>query len=242
MKTLLLDKTILITGATSGIGHAVTILCAKVGADVIATGRDEARLSKAYDEISKFKYPWSRADLTNDSDTEVLVDSIPVLDGLVFCAGKIHTAPAKFNSITAVTQLFEINTFSYINLIRKLLKKRKLKENASIIYISSVASLKPYKGNSLYSATKGAINSFSRIIALELAQKKIRVNCILPGIIRTKSHSNFSEEEMTAQEQKIPLGFGKTEDIANMCVFLLSDYARWITGTDIIVDGGQSIS
>ena len=142
----------------------------------------------------------------------------------------------------SVEEVFKTNTFSNITLLQYLFRHNKIKKGASVIFISSVASIKPYKGNSLYSASKGALNSFAKVMALECGVKRIRVNCIHPGIIRTKPVSNFSEEEMAKQAASIPLGFGVPDDIAYGCIYLLSDAAKWITGTELIIDGGQSIS
>jgi NAD(P)-dependent dehydrogenase (short-subunit alcohol dehydrogenase family) len=125
-----------------------------------------------------------------------------------------------------------------------MLRMKKISKGGSIVFISSVASIRPYKGNSLYSATKGAINSFSKVLATELGAKKIRVNCIHPGIVCRDE--GVREGALTVEQQreemaKFPLGMGETDDIAYAVVYLLSNVSKWITGIDLIVDGGQSL-
>lgn len=242
IENILFNKSIMITGASSGIGKGIATMCDSEAGRIILTGRSVERLNLTLSQMKGEGNVCIPCDLTKKEELVALVEQLPKLDGLVLCAGQTHTSPAKFNNEIAVWQLFETNILSSMHLIRLLLQKKKLNNGASIVFISSLASIKPYVGNSLYSATKGAVNSFSKVLALELAPKRIRVNCVLPGIIRTKEVSVFTEDEMRQQEEKIPLGFGKVVDIANACVYLLSDYANWITGTEIVIDGGQSLS
>ena len=172
------------------------------------------------------------------------MDSLPTLDGVVLCAAIFDTTVVRHIREEKVQQMFNTNTFSNILLVQQLLKKKKINPLGSIIFISSVASYRPYKGNALYSATKGAVNSFSKVTALELSAQKIRVNCLHPGIVKRYTglrEGAISIEDQKKEESRIPLGFGSPDDIAYAAVFLLSDGARWITGTDLIVDGGQSI-
>ena len=239
---LLNAKTILVTGASSGIGKQIALRCSEAGCSPVIIGRNEDRLNHVYQALegsNKLKFI---CDLSDEKEITALVSSLPQLDGIVLCAGMVKTFPVKHNLRASVEEVFKTNTFSNITLLQCLLRQNKINRDASVVFISSVASLKPYKGNSLYSASKGAINSFAKVMALEYGTKNIRVNCIHPGIIRTKSESNFSEEEMTKQAAMIPLGFGTPDDIAYGCIYLLSDAGRWITGTDLIIDGGQAIS
>lgn len=235
-------KTILVTGASSGIGKGVAIKCAEAGGRMIITGRDNDRLSEVCDSLVGNENMQLICDLSKEELIIDFVKQLPLLDGVVLCAGMVKTLPVKYNSFAKTEEIFMINVFSNITLIKHLFNEGKINKGASIVFISSLASIKPYKGNSLYSATKGAINSFARVMALEYGNKGIRVNSILPGIIRTKPVSNFSEEEMSKVESSIPLGFGRTDDVAYGCVYLLSDAGKWITGIELIIDGGQSIS
>lgn len=241
-ENVLSNKRILVTGASSGIGRAIALECASEKGDVVIVGRNEERLYDTLHNMKGTKNIAKISDLTDFDSLDSFVKELPELDGMVLCAGLTHTAPVKYNDPESVAKVFGTNILSYIHLIRLLVKYKKINAGASIIFISSLASKKPYVGNSLYSSTKGALNSYAKVLALELASKKIRVNSILPGIIRTKEISAFSDEEMTEQEKKIPFGYGKVTDIANACVFLLSDYACWITGTEMTVDGGQSLN
>ena len=159
-------------------------------------------------------------------------------------AAIFDTTVARHLKLDKMRLMFNTNTFANIALIQALLKYKKLKAGSSVVFISSVASTRPYKGNALYSATKGAINSFSKVLAVELGVQKIRVNCIHPGIVRTNANPQdwaVTKEELSAEEARYPLGFGNPDDIAYAAVYLLSDVAKWITGSDMIVDGGQSI-
>ena len=243
------EKTVLVTGASSGIGKQIALRCSEAGSFTVVTGRNNDRLNDVFQSLSSEKKQQLICDLSDEMEIVDLVSSLPALDGIVLCAGMTKTAPVKHNSRSSVEELFKANTFSNITLIQHLLRQNKIKKGASVVFISSMASLKPYKGNSLYSASKGAINSFAKVMALEYGPKNIRVNCIQPGIIRAESVSIsskpvniFSEEEMAKQSAMIPLGFGTPDDIAFGCIYLLSEASKWITGIDLIIDGGQLIS
>lgn len=239
------SKTILVTGASSGIGKCIAIRCSEMGANVIVTGRNEERLSDTITQLScegthtSIIWDLSKHDTIND-----FVSQLPELDGVVMDAAIFDTTVVRHLKQEKMHTMFNTNTFANIVLVQSLLKQRKLKKNSSVVFISSVASTRPYKGNALYSATKGAINSFSKVLAVELGAQQIRVNCIHPGIVRTKQDPKdwaVTKEELSAEEARYPLGFGEPNDIAYAAIYLLSDVAKWITGSDLIVDGGQSI-
>lgn len=236
-------KFILVTGASSGIGRATAIECSKMGAKVIITGRNEERLRETYSRLEGADNISIVFDITNGDELKTFCSEIPPLDGIVMCAGITKTLPVKFNTRTNIEEVFNTNTFSNIALIGELLKQKCITNNASIIFISSVASYRPYKGNSLYSASKGALNSYAKVLAVELASRKIRVNIIMPGIVKTKmlDEQVFSDEELILENDRIPLGFGVAADIACGCLYLLSNASKWITGTEFVIDGGQSI-
>ena len=216
-----------------------------MGANVVVTGRNEERLECTFSELDSNnnhqKIAW---DLSETDTVKDFVSQLPELDGIVMDAAIFDTTVARHLKLDKMRSLFNTNTFANIALIQALLKQKKLKNGASVVFISSVASTRPYKGNALYSATKGAINSFSKVLALELGAQKIRVNCIHPGIVRANTAPKdwaVTKEEMLAEEARYPLGFGEADDIAYAAVYLLSDVAKWVTGSDMIVDGGQSI-
>ena len=234
-------KNILITGASSGLGRSIAIECSKMGASIVITGRHEERLQNTYDKLTSSGNYQFICDLTDKESFDRLCKELPQLDGVVMNAGIPCSTPVKNNSDSFMRELFETNTFVNFNLSKFLIRNRKIHKKGSIIFISSVASKRPYKGNSIYSASKAAVNCFAKVLALEVGYKReIRVNCISPGIIPIRANdSAFSDEDLAQQNNKIPLGFGKPKAIANSCIFLLSDASDWITGINLIVDGGQ---
>lgn len=240
----LLNKTILVTGASSGLGKRIAIRCSESGANMIISGRNEHRMGETFLQLSKDgNHSKIACDLAVRDNIRAFVESLPVLDGIVMDAAIFDTTIVRHLKEEKMDALFSTNTFANILLMQTLLKKKKIRNGGSVVFISSVASTRPYKGNALYSATKGAINSFAKVTALELATQKIRVNCIHPGIISSGNavEKTISLEDLKKENDRIPLGFGKADDIAYAAVYLLSDVAGWITGSDLIVDGGQSI-
>lgn len=238
-------NTILITGASSGIGKRIAIRCSEMGARVIITGRNEQRLSETLSMMDATnEHQMISWDLSETDTIKEFAKQIPELDGIVMDAAIFDTTIVRHLKMDKMRNLFNTNTFANIALVQALLKQKKLKSGGSVVFISSVASTRPYKGNALYSATKGAINSFAKVLAVELGAQKIRVNCIHPGIVKTNPNPDewaVTQEELSAEEARYPLGFGEPDDIAYAAVYLLSDVAKWVTGSDMIVDGGQSI-
>lgn len=156
----------------------------------------------------------------------------------------IKTMPVKNISSKAIDEIFDVNIISNIKLLSKLLKRKKLAHSASIVLISSVSTFNVKVGNSLYSSTKGAMNSFAKAMALEVAKLKIRVNCIQPGFIPSNilNKSGIEEDSMLRwYAERHPLGFGTPTDIANACIYLLSDAAQWVTGSIFTIDGGYTL-
>jgi NAD(P)-dependent dehydrogenase (short-subunit alcohol dehydrogenase family) len=239
------NKIIFITGSSAGIGKAIAIGCSKMGANVIITGRNISRIQATLAELQINKAnSYLFADLQNDTDLDKLVENLPILDGIVFNAGIVKTVPVSFIKKQQVQEVFDVNFTSSVILIQKILSQKKIKKGGSICFISSVASSYVNIGNSLYSASKGAVNSFTKALALELASKNIRVNAILPGFIETKilENSNIDEDSIKDHLKKYPMGrFGKPDDIANATIYLMSDASQWTTGSLITIDGGYSI-
>lgn len=238
-------KTILVTGASSGIGRASAILCDSLGASVILTGRNEPALNETASHL-KNTTKTIVADLTDQHQREALLKACGNIDGLVNCAGIVKPLPVKYIQSKHITELFDANFNSTVLLCSELSNAKKLNNNASVVFLSSISSMHPYIGGALYSASKAALEAFCRSFAIEHAGKKIRANIIAPALVKTKIFNETelatSEEEMKNYEAQYPLGFGEPEDIANCIAFLLSDKSRWITGTTIKMDGGLLLS
>lgn len=237
-------KTILVTGASSGIGRGICIDCSKMGATVHLMARNEDRLNETFSQMEGRNHIIHKADLCNTEDINALVDDLPMIDGMVLCAGIIKTMPVKNITEDSLMEIFNANIIGDIKLLSRTLKKKKLNHGGSVVFISSVSTFNVKVGNSLYSATKGAVNSFAKAAALEVAKQEIRVNCIQPGFIPSNilSKGTIDEDDfLKFYAERHPLGFGTPSDIANGCIYLLSDAARWVTGSIFTIDGGYTL-
>ena len=239
------NQTILITGASSGIGRQTAIDLSNLGAKLILVGRDLLKL-KETQNLCSLQSPIIIVgrDVTDESFPEEIVNILTSpLNGIVLNAGAVKVAPVAFLKRQDVDSLFNVNVKSNILLMQSLLRKKKIQKEASVVFISSISTIKATVGNALYNATKGALSSFAQSLALELAPKGIRVNTLLPGYIDTNILGRVrSEEEVEKHLSNYPLGrFGQPKDISNLICFLLSDGSKWITGSQIKIDGGFSI-
>lgn len=241
-------KTILVTGASSGIGRACAQLCAKCGARVIATGRDETRLAETFSALAGKHHLCVSADLTSREDQAKLLDTLAGenLSGVVHCAGISEFRPFSFTTEKNFANALATNTLAPLELTRQLLKREILGENSSIVFIASVAGTQlATNGQTAYALSKSALFGASKVMALELAPKKIRVNCICPAAVETPIHAKngLTQEQLVADAEKYPLKrYGKPGEIAAAAVFLLSDASAWTTGTSLVIDGGLSLS
>jgi NAD(P)-dependent dehydrogenase (short-subunit alcohol dehydrogenase family) len=233
-------KVIFVTGASSGIGQSIAIESAKMGAELIISGRNAERLNETFCQLEGSNNTQLVAELTKPEDIDFIVEQLPCLDGVVLNAGVLRTVPVKYITDSAIEEVFNTNIISSIKLVQKLLKSKKINKGASIVFISSISSFSVKVGNSLYSATKGAINSFMKVLALELASKSITVNSIQPGFIKTRALDSgiITDEQLEDHFKIYPLGIGKPTDIAYACIYLLSDAAEWVTGSIFTIDGG----
>ena len=233
-------KQILVTGASSGIGRGIAIACSQMGAKVVLTGRDKERLSQTLGKMKDNGHQIIMADLTKAEDIKRLVESLPMLDGLVQCSGIGSRVICKDLLQEDITSVMKVNFDGPVLLQAELLTKKKINKSASIIYIASRAYESPSIGNAIYSASKGAIVSYSKCLALELSPRQIRVNCICPGMIHTDLVTDtLGEDELQKLSIKYPLSrYGTVEDVANLAVYLLSDAASWMTGASIDICGG----
>ena len=237
-------KTILVTGASSGIGQATAIVCAQMGAEVVITGRDAERLQTTADLSGTVKEQIA-ADLTNNEDVERLVAALPPLDGAVLCAGNSTTLPLQFGTREKFDDMFNVNFFAPVELLRLMYKKKILQKGASVVLIASIGGTHSFMpGNGVYGASNAALNSLMKYAAREYASRKVRVNSICPGMVDTPliHRGTITEEQLAEDAKRYPLGrYGKPDDIANGAVYLLSDASSWLTGHDLVIDGGFSI-
>jgi NAD(P)-dependent dehydrogenase (short-subunit alcohol dehydrogenase family) len=244
---LLTDKTILITGASSGIGKASAILAAEMGATVIACGRDEKKLNETLSLLkSKEKHTIITAELTNQEELKSLVKQCPPLDGIVHSAGIVKPVPVKFIQQKHIDEMFSINYNAVVLINSQLLQQKKIKDAASIVLISTISTQHSYFGGALYVSTKAALEAYARSLGLELVNRKVRVNTLSPAMVKTEIYENtlkstLNPEHTKKYENTYPLGIGEPKDIANSIVFLLSNASKWITGTVIKMDGGLTL-
>lgn len=234
-------KQILVTGASSGIGKAIAISCAKMGATVIATGRNEQRLAETINLMPAGEHKAIRADLTKQEDINALAEQLPKLDGMVQCAGVGNRVFCKALTQDAIDNIMKPNLEAPVLLQTAILANKKINKGASIVFIASKAADYPSVGNAIYSASKGAIISYSKCLAVELAPRQIRVNCICPAMIWTDLilQDGLTKEEMEEAQLRYPLKrYGQPEDVANLALYLLSDASQWMTGSAIDITGG----
>jgi NAD(P)-dependent dehydrogenase (short-subunit alcohol dehydrogenase family) len=240
----LAGKTILVTGASSGIGRSVATEAARLGARIIVTGRNEERLQEVLSFLDGEGHSTMIADVTKDGDRQALVRRLPMLHGVSHNAGANKLTVFKYLSEGTLTEILKLNFTSTILMQREILKAKKMLIDSSIVFTASVASSTPTIGNCAYAASKGAVASAARVLALELAPKNIRVNCVSPGMVLTNLVNGLplTEKEHKKNAALYPLGrYGQPEEVAWMICYLLSDAARWITGTDLRIDGGRSL-
>ena len=234
----LVGKTILVTGASSGIGRGIAIACAGMGACVVLTARNQERLQETLSLLEGDGHVVIPADLTNDTQRHALVEQVPSLDGFVQCAGVMNRVPGKSIGKGDIDSVFLPNVEAPMLLQAELLQERKINKEASIVYIASIAARSAVAGNALYSASKAALISYAKCLALELAPRMIRVNCICPAMVWTDL-VGATKEELEADQLKYPLKrYGTPEDIANLSIYLLSDASCWMTGSCVEITGG----
>jgi NAD(P)-dependent dehydrogenase (short-subunit alcohol dehydrogenase family) len=238
-------KTVLVTGASSGIGQATAVECSKMGAKVIITARNEERLNETFAQLEGDGHQKIIADLTVMADIDKLVGQLPQLDGLVNNAGIGKSLPVKFINEHDFTNILKINTLAPVFLTQRCAKKKKFNKKASVVFLSSVGGVyMVVPGSSMYGMTKGAIDVFMRSAALELAHNGIRCNSVNPGMIETPliHRGTYSEEDRRKDIEKYPLKrYGQAQEVAFGIIYLLSDASAWVTGTSLKIDGGVTL-
>lgn len=241
-------KTILVTGASSGIGRGIAIGCSKMGAKLVLNGRNEERLNATLNSLDGVCHTVIVADLSTQEGIDKLIDECPPIQGFVHSAGIPKICSVKHISRDLIEEIVNINELSPILLTSGLLKKKKLQKKSSIVYIASISGVCVSNvGEAPYSTTKGGLSGFTKGAAYELASQGTRVNTICPGLVPTEiltlSNEIFSEEQLKESTQgKYPLKrYGKVEDIANGAIYLLSDASSWVTGINLVIDGGYTL-
>lgn len=236
------NQRILVVGATGGLGSAIARYLRAEGAELSLSGRDESKLSALSRELAA---RLCAVDVGTEPGRAQLVDAVEALDGVVFAAGVAPVAPVRYLKDADLEACLSINTVAPLLLARELLKKKKLNAGASLVWISSVAASRGTAGYAAYAASKAALEASARCLALELAPKGMRVNCVAPGMVETEMAEAVADcisgDALEAHLQAYPLGPGRPADVAAAVAFLLSQESRWVTGITLPVDGGFSI-
>jgi len=235
------DKSILVTGASSGLGKQIALSLDEMGAQVIISGRNSERLQETFSLLRGSKKICLQADLSDEKQIEEIALKVCSLDGVVHSAGVTSHIPARLIGSKQINEIFVINYLAPVFLTRQLIKKRKINKGASMVFLSSIATKHPYFGGGIYISSKTAVEGYAKTLALELASDRIRVNVISPAVIHTpmldKTADTISVEALEKLRAVHPLGFGSPEDVANTVAFLISDASKWITGENIRLGG-----
>jgi len=240
-------KKILITGASSGIGRGIAIECSRIGASVIITGRNKERLQETLCMMDhQQEHSMVIADLSSVEGVFTLADAVDnTIDGLVLCAGFTIVKPFKYVSDKDLDDIMNVNYKAPVLLAQRLLKKKKISKGASIVFISSVSGVFiSAPAGALYSGSKGAVNGIAKAMAIDLSSRGVRVNCVNPGMVDTNifAKGDITKEQLEEDVKNYPLGrYGKPEDIAYAVIYLLSDASKWVTGTNLKIDGGLTL-
>jgi NAD(P)-dependent dehydrogenase (short-subunit alcohol dehydrogenase family) len=239
------DRTILVTGASSGIGRETATLLSELDARVILTGRDRSRLESTLERLSGSghriePFELAEAEAIPNWLRKLTAETGP-LHGMVHCAGIQQTIPLRAVTVAKSEALMRLNLMSAIMLVKGFRQKGCCAAPASVVLMSSITGLTGQPGVSVYSASKSALIGFGRASAMELAGEGIRVNCVAPGYVQTEmTEGALSQEQFEAIARMHPMGIGQPRDVANAVAFLLADTGRWITGTTLVVDGGYT--
>lgn len=237
-------KRILITGASSGIGWATAIECAKLGATCVLCGRNEERLQDALSQLEGVGHMYISADITTAEGRAAIVSQCGTLDGIVCNAGINLMAPIYFLKEEDVNRVFQTNTLAPMYLIQAFSKARKINVKASLVFTSSIDAVNPDVSSSAYAASKAALTSFMRSCAKELAPRQIRANAVHPGLVETgmKHNGMVSDEDLEKNKDLYLLKrYARPEEIAWAIIYLLSDASAFVTGSVLTIDGGISI-
>ena len=239
----LAGKRILVTGASSGIGRQTAISCAQMGAQLVISGRNSARLAATFAELDSEGHMEIVADLSRQEDIDRLADEAGTVDGSVHAAGMSKLAPFRLISRTQLDEMFFANVYAPMLLTKAMLAKKRIATKGSIVFISAVASHIGPQASGAYSASKAALLGAVRTLALEVAKSGIRANCVVPGYVRTPMLDALNQRGGSIDEytKLTPLGLGQPEDVAYAAIYFLSDASRWVTRDYFIIDGGLTV-
>jgi NAD(P)-dependent dehydrogenase (short-subunit alcohol dehydrogenase family) len=239
------DKNILITGASSGIGRQVAITASELGAKLTIVGRNVEKLNETLSLLTGSDHKSYSVDLSDSANLVTLLSESTPYDGVVFNAGVVEYVPVRFLNENKINSVFGTNFDSNVILSQKLIKSKLLKKAGSLVFVSSISSKLGVPGTAMYTASKAALNAFSKVLASELASQGIRCNSVSPGIIKTAMTAQavevVSDEELKKAEAEYPLGYGEPADVAGLIMYLLSDVSKWMTGSDLVIDGGFTL-
>lgn len=244
-KNSLAGRKVVVTGASSGLGRATAIALAETGADLVLIGRDETRLRQVAEQVGTGN--WQSINLSDDDAADAAIRKIAVdgpINGLFHSAGTSLVAPMRMTKAAQIQDLFGAAVLGSLGIARAISRRGVMQDGGSAIFMSSVSAIRGRRGMVAYSSAKAATSGLVRALAVELADRAIRVNAIAAGAIETEMHQSFANsvsDEMIANYRNLhPLGFGRADDVANAVIFLLSDASRWISGIDLSVDGGYA--
>ena len=239
----LYGKTILVVGASTGIGREIAIECSRLGGKMVISARSEDKLKTCIEEMNGEGHNFIVADITVQEELENLVNQMPTVDGLLIAAGIGGTVALQYATREKFDRIFNLNFFATVELTRLVYKKKKINKGGSIVFISSIAgNNRITPGNVIYGCAKTALSTYMRYAAIEFAGRKVRVNAINPGMTNTgliNSSGALTQEDYQKDMETYPLKrYGEVQDIAPAAIYLLSDASSWMTGQSIIVDGG----
>lgn len=241
------NKNIIITGAASGIGRETAIVASKFGANVIMLDLSEDGLKETLPLLDGNKHNYYTIDLTNTEAISTIVkdivDKYGLINGLVHCAGISSRKPLNVLTKDGFSKVMDVNFYSFVELVRQVCKKKHFSEGGSVVVMSSISSIRGYKAKTEYCVSKAAVDAFVRCMALELAERKIRVNSVMAAEVLTPLALKAREinQAVGASDFNAPLGPSEPYEVANTILFLLSDATKTITGTSILIDGGACI-